>query len=89
MLVAVELHSEALQRGSVRILVETEAPYGPEAQLPTPAPVVAQHLLPVGPERVEPADYASVSGHIGCDAPSPRLTVVLDSVATTTATAVI
>ncbi len=41
-LVAVDLHQEALRRGTVRVLVHIDAPYVPEAHLPTPAHVLAQ-----------------------------------------------
>ena len=41
-LVAAELHQKALQRGAVRVLVQIDAPYVPEVQLPTPAHVVSQ-----------------------------------------------
>ncbi len=41
-LVAAELHQKALQRGAVRVLVQIDAPYVPEGQLPTPAHVVSQ-----------------------------------------------
>ena len=41
-MVAAELHQKAFQQGSVRVMVEFEAPYVPEAHLPTAAHVLAQ-----------------------------------------------
>jgi len=41
-MVAAELHQKAFQQGSVRVMVEFEAPYVPEAHLPTAAHILAQ-----------------------------------------------
>src|SRR6185503_9137511 len=40
--VPAELHQKAFQQGSVRVMVEFEAPYVPEAHLPTAAHILAQ-----------------------------------------------
>jgi subtilisin family serine protease len=41
-MVAAELHQKAFQQGSVRVMVQFETPYVPEAHLPTAAHVLAQ-----------------------------------------------